>query len=114
MAFTQPRVMIREQWTRSCGSTPSPAPSRTGSSIYQNEPSGSRVTCRKLTTFPSGKYDDQTDSTSQALEWAKNQNHEYGLFEYWRQEAEKLKTRQRTQSVEGPNFRNAHEWRSSW
>jgi phage terminase large subunit-like protein len=69
---------------------------------------------QELTTFPSGKYDDQTDSTSQALDWAKNQNHEYGLFEYWRQEAEKLKTRQRTQSVEGPNFRNAHEWRSSW
>jgi hypothetical protein len=44
---------------------------------------------------------------------AKNQNREYGLFEYMRQEAEKLKTRQGTQSVEGPNFRN-QGWRSSW
>jgi predicted phage terminase large subunit-like protein len=66
----------------------------------------------ELTTFPSGKYDDQTDSTSQALDWAKNQHHEYGLLAYWRQEAEKLKTQQGTQRVAGPNFRNFHEWRS--
>jgi hypothetical protein len=68
----------------------------------------------ELTTFPSGKHDDQTDSTSQALDWAKNQNREYGLFEYWRQEAEKLQTHQTTHRVEGPNFRNLHEWRSPW
>jgi predicted phage terminase large subunit-like protein len=68
----------------------------------------------ELTTFPSGKHDDQTDSTSQALDWAKNQHHQYGLLEYWRQEAEKLKTQQRTPRVEGPNFRNLHEWTSSW
>jgi len=68
----------------------------------------------ELTTFPSGKHDDQTDSTSQALDWAKNHNRAYGLFDYWRQEAEKLKTQRRTPQVEGPNFRNVHEWRSSW
>ena len=34
----------------------------------------------ELTTFPSGKYDDQTDSTSQALDWAKQ---ETDCYKYW-------------------------------
>jgi predicted phage terminase large subunit-like protein len=42
----------------------------------------------ELTTFPYGKYDDQTDSTSQALDWIKNGIHCYGLIEYYRQLAE--------------------------
>jgi predicted phage terminase large subunit-like protein len=43
----------------------------------------------EITTFPKGKYDDQTDSTSQALEWFKqhNLNHVYGVLDYWRKEA---------------------------
>jgi hypothetical protein len=45
----------------------------------------------ELTTFPSVKFDDQCDSTSQALDWAKGKNHEYGLLAYCRQEAEKSK-----------------------
>jgi predicted phage terminase large subunit-like protein len=36
----------------------------------------------ELTTFPYGKYDDQTDSTSQALDWIKNGIHRYGVIEY--------------------------------
>ena len=47
----------------------------------------------ELTTFPKGKYDDQADSTSQALDWFKQEcmTPRYGLFEYYRQEAEKIK-----------------------
>ncbi len=47
----------------------------------------------ELATFPKGKYDDQADSTSQALDWFKQEcmTPRYGLFEYWKQEAEKVK-----------------------
>jgi len=45
----------------------------------------------ELTTFPHGKHDDQADSTSQALDWAKSRTYAYGLFEYYRQEALRLR-----------------------
>jgi phage terminase large subunit-like protein len=47
----------------------------------------------EMATFPKGKFDDQADSTSQALDWFKQRSRYYtcGLFEYWRQEAEKVK-----------------------
>ena len=41
----------------------------------------------ELTTFPGGKYDDQADSTSQALDWVKQNTHMYGLLEYYHQES---------------------------
>ncbi len=44
----------------------------------------------EMGVFPNGKYDDQVDSISQALDWAKNGMCHGGLFEYYRQEAEKL------------------------
>src|SRR6266571_2717587 len=44
----------------------------------------------ELTTFPFGKYDDQTDSTSQALDWIKSGIPCLGLIEYYKQEAAKL------------------------
>jgi len=40
----------------------------------------------ELTTFPNGKHDDQADSTSQALDWAKANHHTYPLFEYYRRQ----------------------------
>jgi predicted phage terminase large subunit-like protein len=43
----------------------------------------------ELVTFPSGKHDDQADSTSQALDWAKRRDFQYGLLEWFRREAEK-------------------------
>jgi predicted phage terminase large subunit-like protein len=48
----------------------------------------------ELTCFPKGKYDDQADSTSQALDWFKQQSmtQVYGLIEYLKKEAEKIKT----------------------
>jgi len=47
----------------------------------------------ELASFPKGKYDDQADSNSQALDWFKQQcmTPVYGLLEYWKQEAEKMK-----------------------
>jgi hypothetical protein len=47
----------------------------------------------ELTTFPKGKHDDQADSTSQALDWIKDNsnNHVYGLIEYFKQEEERLR-----------------------
>ena len=47
----------------------------------------------ELTSFPQGKYDDQADSTSQALDWFKQQatTQVYGLLDFYDQEAEKMK-----------------------
>jgi predicted phage terminase large subunit-like protein len=47
----------------------------------------------ELATFPKSKYDDQADSTSQALDWFKQEcvTPRYGLFESYRREAERLK-----------------------
>jgi predicted phage terminase large subunit-like protein len=47
----------------------------------------------ELASFPKGKYDDQADSTSQALDWFKQQcmNSGYGLLEYYKQQKEKMK-----------------------
>lgn len=40
----------------------------------------------ELTTFPTGKHDDQADSTSQALDWLKQHTYVYGVLDYHRQE----------------------------
>ena len=45
----------------------------------------------ELITFPSGKHDDQADSTSQALDWAKEQYFAFPLLEYYRREALRLR-----------------------
>lgn len=44
----------------------------------------------ELVTFPRGKFDDQADSTSQALDWAKERAMESGIFALWRQEARQV------------------------
>jgi terminase large subunit-like protein len=55
----------------------------------------------ELTSFPNGKYDDQADSTSQALDWFKNDsmNQTCGLIEYMKQEAERMKAEQQSAIV---------------
>jgi predicted phage terminase large subunit-like protein len=45
------------------------------------------VYLHELVTFPKAKFDDQADSTSQALDWAKERVAEHGLIVHWRQEA---------------------------
>jgi len=56
----------------------------------------------ELTCFPKGKFDDQTDSTSQALDWLKQHymGDELGFIKYLRQEAEKLGASLRSSAVE--------------
>jgi len=46
----------------------------------------------ELTSFPNGKYDDQVDSTSQALDWIKSSfvNDVYGLIEFQKQEVARM------------------------
>ena len=46
---------------------------------------------RELISFPACKHDDQCDSTSQALDWAKQHTFKYPVFEYYRLEALRLK-----------------------
>ena len=45
---------------------------------------------QELTTFPKGKYDDQVDSTAQAIKWITSDGREPGLLAYYRQECERL------------------------
>jgi hypothetical protein len=54
----------------------------------------------ELTVFPNGKYDDQVDSTSQALAWFKNNSEygRYGVLEFAKKEIERM-TAQRTSKV---------------
>jgi len=44
----------------------------------------------ELTSFPKGKYDDQVDSTSQALDWFKQGGLVLGVIEYYKQESKRL------------------------
>jgi hypothetical protein len=43
-----------------------------------------------MTVFPNGKFDDQVDSTSQALGSTKDGRQVYGLSDYYRREGAKL------------------------
>jgi len=45
------------------------------------------VYLHELATFPKAKFDDQTDSTSQALDWAKERATESGYIAWLRQQA---------------------------
>jgi predicted phage terminase large subunit-like protein len=45
----------------------------------------------ELVTFPRGRFDDQADSISQALDWFKGYRAVPGIVEFWRREAEHMK-----------------------
>jgi predicted phage terminase large subunit-like protein len=45
---------------------------------------------QELTTFPKAKYDDQVDSTAQALEWITVDGIEPNIIAYYRMECERL------------------------
>ena len=49
----------------------------------------------ELMMFPNGRYDDQVDSTAQALAWAKQKPLYLGFYEYYRQLAEEAKGQSR-------------------
>lgn len=46
----------------------------------------------EMTCFPKGKFDDQCDSTSQALDWVKCGYHDHGFFTWLELEAERAKS----------------------
>jgi predicted phage terminase large subunit-like protein len=66
----------------------------------------------ELTSFPKGKYDDQADSTSQALDWFKQHcmTPEYGLFEYYKREAEKIENSDSLLVNRGAFLRELGRW----
>ena len=45
----------------------------------------------ELTVFPNGRHDDQVDSTAQAIAWTKQRPPGWGMFEWWRQGAERAR-----------------------
>ena len=53
----------------------------------------------ELTMFPAARYDDQVDSTAQALAWSKQRPPGWAITEYYRQENERLKAPQLGPSV---------------
>ena len=55
----------------------------------------------ELTTFPKGKFDDQADSTSQFLDWIKNNsmNLTLGVIEYEKKEAARMQASQQVATV---------------
>ena len=48
---------------------------------------------QELTVFPKGKHDDQVDSTAQFLDWFKKPMAGWGIFEFYRRQAEELERR---------------------
>jgi predicted phage terminase large subunit-like protein len=56
----------------------------------------------EMTMFPNGRFDDQVDSTAQALAWTKVRPSDYGLLEWYLKESEK---RKRDPETEGPMVR---------
>jgi predicted phage terminase large subunit-like protein len=49
----------------------------------------------EMTVFPKGKHDDQVDSTAQFLDWFKTPMPSWGIYEFYRQEAEALAAAER-------------------
>ena len=60
----------------------------------------------ELTTFPKGTYDDQADSTAQALAWIKQSltTPEPGIFRYYRERAEQQERERRGQPPARASF----------
>src|SRR6185437_4706645 len=61
----------------------------------------------ELVTFPNGKFDDQVDSTSQALDWIKDYQRLPGIIEFYRREAERKKAE--AEKPASYNFKNLPE-----
>jgi predicted phage terminase large subunit-like protein len=58
----------------------------------------------ELTSFPNGKFDDQADSTSQALDWFKNDsaNLVYGVLDFARKQKLEMKAQQQAMTSSRP------------
>jgi predicted phage terminase large subunit-like protein len=63
----------------------------------------------ELVTFPNGRFDDQVDSTSQALDWFKSYGNLPGVVEFWRRQVERDKEKSAKPDVH--NFKNLPDGR---
>jgi len=63
----------------------------------------------ELVTFPNGRFDDQVDSTSQALDWFKTYGNLPGVVEFWRRQVERDKEKSAKPDVH--NFKNLPDGR---
>jgi hypothetical protein len=53
----------------------------------------------ELSTFPKSKYDDQVDSTSQALEWLKRRVPGWGILQYYADLVEETQNQRPSRTV---------------
>lgn len=69
---------------------------------------------REIAVFPNGRYDDHVDSTAQALDWFKTPMPSWGIFEFTRRQALKLKYperfRVRLRMPNGASFSHIQTW----
>ena len=63
----------------------------------------------ELAVFPNGKFDDQADSTSQALDWFKQQISCPHVVEFWRRETERMRENRQGQFRHHARATNAAE-----
>jgi predicted phage terminase large subunit-like protein len=59
----------------------------------------------EITTFPNGKYDDQVDSTSQALAWTKQRSSADAWIDFLRQKVEEARMADQNGRANGPDNR---------
>jgi predicted phage terminase large subunit-like protein len=64
----------------------------------------------EMSVFPKGKHDDQVDSTAQFLDWFKRPFPNQGIFEYYRQLAEKIEQRRNPQPIRPEWAVGSVEW----
>jgi len=53
----------------------------------------------EMTIFPKGKHDDQVDSTAQFLDWFKKPMPGWGIFEFYRRQAEEIARRNGSETL---------------
>jgi hypothetical protein len=58
----------------------------------------------EIAVFPSGRFDDQADSTSQALDWAKEHTSAHFLFEVIRVETKRTPFASNTFALQRPRW----------
>lgn len=86
MHCTTPEQIILQRTRRTQADRDHQQPSAPSLTSRQSSvKTGGQRFCDRLATVPACKYNDQADSTSQALDWAKQNTQTYGLFEYYRQ-----------------------------
>jgi hypothetical protein len=66
----------------------------------------------EMTVFPSGKHDDQVDSTAQFLDWSNKPFPSQGYYEWVRQRAQAIEEQRKPQPVKTVWARGSMEWQA--